>query len=314
MANDTTVTRDQLLAAVHRAGAKVTVTQLRRWCDVGLMPKPVRRGLGRGRGIVALYPAYAAWQAFVIARALREKRNLDDAGWVAWALGFPVTRFARDLLLEELEDQHRQLKAIVRATGRKRFNERLIEQAKSKGELAGSGMAKVLDPDSIPKFVQMMAEYQLGQIHEHDYSDAEWQHLQEAALATLFPHSPEILDAEDLPSTEEVKQGLNRLSNEAPIAKVIDRLARTDDQTLCALCAEAQAVVSMYARTTGTLEHLISRAGFLSYFTRVMVDPEGPAERERLKQVMGWKTPPLTPVQQFLLRNQQSPWRTARET
>jgi predicted RNase H-like nuclease len=305
------ITRDQLLAAVHRAGAKVSVTQLRRWCDVGLMPTPARRGLGRGRGIVALYPAYAAWQAFVIARALKEKRNLDDAGWVAWALGFPVTGFARDLLLEELEDQERQLKAIVRAAGRERLKDRLIEQGKPKAELASSGIAKVLDPAAIPKFVQMMAEYQLGQIHEHDYSDAEWQHLQEAALATLFPRSPEVLDAEDLPSTEEVKQGLNRLSREAPISKVIKALKHTDDQALSALCAEAQAVASRYAHMTGSPERVISRAGFQSYFTQVMVDPEGPAERERLKQVMGWKTPPHTPVQQFLLRNHQSLWRTA---
>lgn len=301
MHDASTVTRPELLAAVKRGGTTVTPTQLRRWCDVGLMPNPVRRGLGRGRGVVALYPTGAAWQASVIARALKQNRNLDDAGWTAWVLGFPVTAFVRDLLIEELEAEARQLKAVLRALGKPRSRRQLVDAAKPGGALSAAGMGKVLLPESIPTFLQMTAEYRLGQIHERDYTEEEWTRFQEESLSIAYPDLPELLDDEDLPSPIEVKQGINRFSREASIAKVIAALKDADDSTLCTLRAEAQELVSVYARAIGVEEPVMSRAHFQSYFTNTVVDPEGPATRKQLIQIMGWKKPPFTPLQKRIL-------------
>lgn len=62
------------------------------------------RGRGRGRGRVALYPRTAIAQATTLALAVKAVRNLDEAAWAVWALGFPVTEYVQDLLVEELEE------------------------------------------------------------------------------------------------------------------------------------------------------------------------------------------------------------------
>ena len=48
--------RGRLLEVAKVAGFVVTPQQLARWHRVGLLPRPVQRGQGRGRGTVTLYP------------------------------------------------------------------------------------------------------------------------------------------------------------------------------------------------------------------------------------------------------------------
>src|SRR6185437_9235952 len=95
------VTRDQLLATLREKGFRVSRTMLLRWQTEGVFPQPRRQGLGRGKGIEVFYPRWTVGLAAVIAQALRVRRNLDDAAWVAWVLGFPLTAYVSDLLLEE---------------------------------------------------------------------------------------------------------------------------------------------------------------------------------------------------------------------
>lgn len=86
------------IAAAH--GPTVTPKQLLRWHTVGLLPRPRRRHLGRGRGTQTVYPAGTAAQLLALLK-LHEGRRLrvERAGFALWYDGWPVdVVFARDAL------------------------------------------------------------------------------------------------------------------------------------------------------------------------------------------------------------------------
>ena len=80
---------DDLIA---RTGGTVSRPQLERWLKAGLLPQPRRRGLGRGKGTVSLYPPVAA---AMLDRLLMLKGQTDDIRqwrWQLWLDGYPIDR------------------------------------------------------------------------------------------------------------------------------------------------------------------------------------------------------------------------------
>jgi len=65
-----------LLAAAAAAGFPVSPTQLERWRALGLVPRNVRRGRGRGRGTTSEVPPDALPQLLRVASAARQGRAL----------------------------------------------------------------------------------------------------------------------------------------------------------------------------------------------------------------------------------------------
>ena len=121
----------------------------------------------------------------------------------------------------------------------------------------------------------------------------------------MVPDDPDLLDADDLASPQEVEEGLNRISRDAPIPKIIAALKRTDDSTLETLRSEAQAFVTQIVTALGMQQREMTPDEFLNYFSRAVVDPNGPTLRKELYEAMEWKRPPLTIVQQMILRRRQ---------
>lgn len=93
----------ELLRLARDRGRPVSPEQLRRWQKRWLAPRGVK--LGRGRGIGGSdvrYPPEAVLPLVHLADALRlTPRDLDDAGWKLWVMGYPVTVFASRLLLRQ---------------------------------------------------------------------------------------------------------------------------------------------------------------------------------------------------------------------
>lgn len=119
--------RSQLLAAIRQnaplfaaqfprgfpislRGLRVSGHQLTRWNKAGLLPRPRRRSLGRGRGMASYYPAFAVVQALLIAGLLQIMRDLEDVRWAMWCFGFSVTEGVRQALLRDLEQNERRAK------------------------------------------------------------------------------------------------------------------------------------------------------------------------------------------------------------
>lgn len=76
----------QLLAAAAERGYRVSATQLERWRSMGLVPRNVRRGRGRGCGSSSVVPEGALEQLLTVAEDARQGSKL--------VLGDPVLRAA----------------------------------------------------------------------------------------------------------------------------------------------------------------------------------------------------------------------------
>lgn len=291
------MTRDQLLDGLRKGGIKVSPSQLRRWVDAGLFPKPVRRGLGRGKGVSVLYPVIAAPQAVAMALALKMTRNLDDVAWTLWLLGFPVTPYIRDLLVEDFRRDQQRIKTTLKALKSKKFSDKLVRAASPGGEL--SSLGKVIRPERLPRFLEMIAAHQVGQLREHDYTEDDWLIAKEAVLSMMLPDQPDLLDADDMASPHELRDGLARLSREAPIAKAIQALKATSDDTLRDLRSEAEAFVGIVSEALGE-KIMLSRDQFRTYFVKAVVAPDGAKERKKILEAMHWVQPPLAPIEAIM--------------
>jgi len=83
------LTTQEVIAGCADAGLQVKVTQLTRWADYGLMSRPRKHGLGRGKGSEQRWAADCLPRAILIARALqdgdpsllRAARALFDTGY-----------------------------------------------------------------------------------------------------------------------------------------------------------------------------------------------------------------------------------------
>jgi hypothetical protein len=84
-------TTEYVLCEAREAGLPVTKTQLRDWRQVGLIPKPRRRWLGRGLGSESRYPPGTARQVIELREQLQRKRSRDAAYWALWWEGYWVS-------------------------------------------------------------------------------------------------------------------------------------------------------------------------------------------------------------------------------
>jgi len=84
---------DQILGQMRHAGFRsFSLRKLERWANLGAVPHPKRKGLGRGKGFVYLWSEDALWGALFIEDALRwqKSRRFEDAVLWAWLRGAPV--------------------------------------------------------------------------------------------------------------------------------------------------------------------------------------------------------------------------------
>lgn len=80
----------EVVSALQKRGASISEGQLQRWQRSGLIPKPTKVGLGRGKGIHATYPDGVIPQALALNELLAIKRDFHWVGWRLWVNGFDV--------------------------------------------------------------------------------------------------------------------------------------------------------------------------------------------------------------------------------
>lgn len=68
----------------------LTLRQIERWRKAGLLPRPARRSLGRGRGMESTYPDGADKQLLAVCSLRAKRQSLSSLGWSLWLRGFPV--------------------------------------------------------------------------------------------------------------------------------------------------------------------------------------------------------------------------------
>jgi hypothetical protein len=300
------ITRAELLAALKRD--RIKPAQLHRWHDAGIFPDARREGRGRprrgargetrGGGSVAYYPRLAVLQARTIAHVLktRPRRTLGDAGWATWVLGFPQpdAEWVRDLLLAEvragLRVSAREYRRYQRGDARS-----VLARAGRRRPLVGTeAMRSVVPPESLPGVFQMMLEVRLGLLGGRQYGEPEWLKFQDAGLALV---APELLHEPDVPSWEEVRAGMTRLSGEINDRAVIRALKGLEPAWLRALTNEAQLLFELGAESLGLSPDLVmSRDYFLRYFKARRLDSKASRELVNSLKQLGWTRPPRSPL------------------
>jgi hypothetical protein len=83
-------TTDVLIACMNAHDFMVTKSELARWHRAGLLPRPQRYSLGRGRGMVSVYPTGTADQLLVLCLIHRSEKRLPYVAWRLWWEGYPV--------------------------------------------------------------------------------------------------------------------------------------------------------------------------------------------------------------------------------
>ena len=106
---------DDVLAAAKKSGHPVTPEQLHRWQQAGLIPAPRQRGLGRGRGTVAVYPGGTARQVMAAHHLIKQEGSIKAALWQLWWDGHCIEEVRiRSLLAEQLEKLKKGRKEMLR--------------------------------------------------------------------------------------------------------------------------------------------------------------------------------------------------------
>lgn len=102
----------EIISYLSQMGFSTTSRQIATWHRARLLPEPIKRALGRGRGSVSLYPRGTSQQAEAICKAFTVKRmrSMQSVGAHLWWEGYDVpTKFVRT----ELECLASDVEAIL---------------------------------------------------------------------------------------------------------------------------------------------------------------------------------------------------------
>ena len=130
------------MEAATGAGFVVTPQQLARWHRIGLLPRPVQRGQGQGRGTVTLYPEGTSRQLVELCRDRSGTRDLIRVGFRMWWRGFDVDA---TLVERVLRGTAARLDERVRSHSGEDLSEAL-------GDLAGTSFTDVVEHSEVADF------------------------------------------------------------------------------------------------------------------------------------------------------------------
>jgi hypothetical protein len=95
----------QIVGAAAARGFELSATQIARWHRYGLLPRPIRKFLGKGVGSKSFYPPGTHRQAVEICIKLKRTRDLADVAWQLWWQGYEVNISVIRAYLSELREQ-----------------------------------------------------------------------------------------------------------------------------------------------------------------------------------------------------------------
>ncbi|MDP9366686.1 MAG: hypothetical protein M3Q03_00175, partial [Chloroflexota bacterium] len=124
-------TTDILVAEAAKQGHGVSRAQLKRWHAAGLLPRPHRRSLGKGRGTTTIYPQSTAAQLLRLLEIRAEGRRFDpeQALWRLWWEKWPIELGrVRTLLAQQVETQQQALFDVRHDSEGREFLDRFSEE------------------------------------------------------------------------------------------------------------------------------------------------------------------------------------------
>lgn len=108
-----------LIDAAKAAGYSLTENRLARWHRDGLLPRPIVKHLGQGRGTVSLYPCGTTRQLIDLLALRQGRGSLLDVGFRLWLAGYPVSdRYSFDYLRDVAVQYDRIIRRLKEARDR----------------------------------------------------------------------------------------------------------------------------------------------------------------------------------------------------
>jgi hypothetical protein len=300
------IERDELLAQLRRQGFRISRYQLLRWQHRRLMPSPRRKGKGQGRGVRLLYPMGAGLQAAFLASLLDANRDFDEAGWAMWCIGFPVTRFARELLLRELDKNGEQVLAVL-AAHRASPTTSLITRMGGRRIVRGTKHVRApvgpLRRSAVPGVVELAFRVLAGQAGTlPEGEDDRWLH----ALDVVESTQPEPSETDrpspegELHTPEQMREAAVLLAREANLPRIRRKLASIPDPLFQAIRNEAQYRFEELLAPLTSAFAVLPREMFLTYFVFRYVAPTFAKATLAGIQQLGWTRPPPSPINRAL--------------
>lgn len=94
-------TAEELITKMRAHGFTVTKSELARWHRADLLGRPVRRGQGRGHGMVSIYPTGTAEQLQALCEIHQTERRLPHVAWHLWWAGYDVPMHYAQFFLDQ---------------------------------------------------------------------------------------------------------------------------------------------------------------------------------------------------------------------
>jgi hypothetical protein len=294
------LTRDQLITYAGDHGWHVTRHQLLRWQLAGLLPKPQRHGLGRGRGVEVRYDGKAPHQLVALC-TLRERypRSLRKVGWGLWVFGHPVTTFAREVLDHELSSLDRLANRLVDLAERQLDAEgeqptiwELLADRRPAGVV--SAARRRIGRENWPAALEMLFEFAAGRLAS---PVADHVTILAKGLTAFVAEAGE----PDIGTKQRFARSVPDASRRfAPVA-LREAIAALTDNELEALRIEAVTIHALVSSLLQPPVKMLTPTLFLTYFALRRLDP---TMRDFLSQLLD------TPEWDQVLRREVAAWQS----
>lgn len=192
---------------------------------------------------------------------LTNDRNLDRAGWNLWALGFPLTAWARDFLIHESRERARNARRSRRASPAR------LEKALRSTRLPAKLQRLVKDHGpTLPFMFRMLAGAQLGMLDTDVYADTEWDDFESAFASMVGLGLGDETHSDGPDYGTEAKASALRHSREFPVVRVIEALTEVPSERLDLYRNECQALWDLFLAHMKAEPGLIDPDTFMGYF------------------------------------------------
>ncbi len=260
-------TAEALIERVSSQGFPITKTELARWHRAGLLPRPQRRSLGRGRGMVSIYPSGTADQLQALCAIHRSEKRLPYVAWRLWWEGYPIPLSSVQEFLEgartqwqqgieeirRLQEHPEQLSKLLGRTAVMRFPQKTLARAR-----------KRIGRENFPTFVKVLADVGSGTFEGYAINPEtgiDEREIVEKGLGLQRARTNRL--AETGPwLTEDTGVALQELSSRLRHHPLGEDLSTVSEAELTTACEEVRCFLSAFEGMSRTLDRMFSRGAF----------------------------------------------------
>ncbi len=277
-------TAEALIARLSSHGFTVTKTELARWHRAGLLPRPQRRSLGRGRGMISIYPSETTDQLLALCTIHRSEKRLPYVAWRLWWEGYTIPLSSIQEFLEgvrtqwqqgieelrQLHERPEQLSKLLGRTAVMRFSQKTLAQAR-----------KRVGRENFPTFMKVLADVGSGTfegyaINPETGSDERW--IVEKGLGLQRARTNRLADAGPW-LTGDTGAALQELSSRLRHHPLGEDISTVSEAELTDAREEVRCFLSAFESISRIFDRMFSRGAFGFSVFADMIRELGPQDQ-----------------------------------